>query len=114
MTDDIARQARAAILLWELNPKRMALARLLGIAPGQVSDEMIARAGRVDRSYRNPPMQQIPRTDRRRSKPFNFGVPVLPSAAFVNAMTVLVNGLHRLSHADERENPEWVDVGGEA
>lgn len=61
MSDDIAAKARAAILLWELNPRRQAIAKLLGIPPGQVSDDMIARASSGARSYRNPPLQQIPR-----------------------------------------------------
>ena len=60
MKDDIEAKARAAILLWEMNPKRQALARLLGIEPSQVTDEMIRRAG-IGWNHRDPNMQQIPR-----------------------------------------------------
>lgn len=63
---DLEQQARFAILLWEMNPKRQALAKMLGIEPGQVTDEMIARVTSGARSYRNPPMQQIPRERKRR------------------------------------------------
>ena len=60
MSDDIARQACAAILLWELNPKRQALAKLLGIEPDQVTDEMIARV-ESGPGNRGPNLQQIQR-----------------------------------------------------
>ena len=60
MSDDSADKARAAILLWELNPKRQALAKILGIEPSQVTDEMIRRAEQGF-NHRDPNLQQIPR-----------------------------------------------------
>lgn len=63
MSDDLARQARAAILLWEEHPKRQALAKLLGIEPSQVTDEMIARVER-GLGNRGPNLQQVPRRKR--------------------------------------------------
>jgi hypothetical protein len=60
------KDARAAIALWEADPKRQALARILNIPPGQVTDAMIRRVCTPAMSYRNPPMQQIPREPRRR------------------------------------------------
>jgi len=59
--DDIAAKARAAILLWEMNPKRQALAKLLGIEPGQVTDEMIRRVEQGF-NHRHPNLQQLPRS----------------------------------------------------
>ena len=63
MSADIASQARAAILLWELNSKRQALAKLLGIEPNEVTDEMIARVERGP-GNRGPNLQQVPRRKR--------------------------------------------------
>jgi len=70
MTDqEIADAARTAIKLWEMNrradPKRQAIAKFLGIDPVLVTDEMIAR---VEQGFntREPNMQQVPRTPRRR------------------------------------------------
>ena len=60
MKDDIADKARAAILLWEINPKRQALAKILGIEPSQVTDEMIRRAEQGFNT-RSPNLQQIPK-----------------------------------------------------
>lgn len=59
---DLERAARGAILLWELNPRRQALSRALGIPASQVTDEMLERAGRSSLNLRNPPMQNIPRS----------------------------------------------------
>lgn len=58
--DDSADKARAAILLWEQDPKRQAIAKLLGIPPSLVTDEMIRR---TDQGFntRSPNLQQIPR-----------------------------------------------------
>lgn len=64
MTDDLAKAARAAIALWEADPKRQALAKMLGIHPGQVTDKMIRRVERGGLSYRHPNMQQMPRKPR--------------------------------------------------
>jgi len=58
----LAELAAQVIALWEANPKRQTLAKMLNLHPSQISDEMIARVERVDRSYRSPNMQQIPRT----------------------------------------------------
>ena len=63
--EDLAAAARAAIALWEADPKRQALAKMLGRAPGEISDEMIRRVERGAKAWRNPPMQQIPRPRRR-------------------------------------------------
>jgi len=60
MSDDIAVRARFALHLWEMNPKRQALAKMLGIEPGQVTDEMIRRA-EAGFNHRGPNLQQIPR-----------------------------------------------------
>ena len=63
MSDDIAAKARFTIHLWEMNPKRQAIAKLLGIEPGQVTDEMIRRAEQGFNT-RSPNLQQIPRPKR--------------------------------------------------
>lgn len=60
----LADTARAAILLWELNPKRQSLAKMLGLPPGEVTDEMIARVERGP-GNRGPNLQQIPLARRR-------------------------------------------------
>jgi hypothetical protein len=63
MSDNIAAKARLAIRLWEMNPKRVALAKWLGIEPGQVTDAMIKRA-EEGFNHRDPNVQQIPRSKR--------------------------------------------------
>lgn len=60
MSNAIAEKALATIRLWEMNPKRVALAKMLGIEPGQVTDEMIRRA-EAGFNHRGPNLQQIPR-----------------------------------------------------
>lgn len=70
MTDDAhvgayyAHLARLAVTLWEADPRRQAMARMLGIPPGAVSDDMVRRALRSTLNLRNPPMQQLPRRGR--------------------------------------------------
>ncbi len=60
----IAKDARAAITLWEADPRRQALAKLTGRHPGQISDDDLRRVTSGAGSMRNPPIQQIPRTRR--------------------------------------------------
>lgn len=61
---DLEAMARLAMALWEANPKRQALARLLNIQPSQVTDEMIRQVER-GLNFRGPNIQQIPRTPRK-------------------------------------------------
>lgn len=62
-SDRIAALARLAIHIWESNPKRQALASMLGKQPGEISDDMIRRVERGPRDT-GPNIQQFPRRKR--------------------------------------------------
>ena len=61
----IADLAREAIALWEADPKRQALVKILRLEPGQVTDDMIRRVSSGASYNRGPNLQQIPREKRK-------------------------------------------------
>jgi hypothetical protein len=61
----LAELAAQVIAIWEANPKRQALAKMLNLHPSQISDEMITRVERGARCYRSPNLQQLPRSPRK-------------------------------------------------
>lgn len=80
---------------------------------------LVESIGRDHREWFGKPDDGVPlRELRQRAKMQNFGSPVVPSLATAELIYLwcwmLVEQAARKQYADERELPEYVDIGGES